>query len=163
MRPQVKLVVKNGSLAGREYVFHRRRLWRVGRADDCDLCLPPGLEYKTVSRHHCLLDIDPPRLRVRDLGSRNGTFINGIRLGPLFHCPRANRPGAMFSNDYDLHDGDELRLGCLALAVCVTGAGSERMPLPDAPPDSAEILVDNEFAEPGPEGCSEYCHPPLYV
>jgi len=30
-----------------------------------------------ISRHHCQLDIDPPSLQVRDLGSTNGTFING--------------------------------------------------------------------------------------
>jgi pSer/pThr/pTyr-binding forkhead associated (FHA) protein len=30
-----------------------------------------------LSRHHCELEIDPPALQVRDLGSRNGTYLNG--------------------------------------------------------------------------------------
>jgi serine/threonine-protein kinase len=47
----------------------------VGRASDCLIRLPSDLEYCIVSRHHCLLDIAPPEVRVRDLGSLNGTFV----------------------------------------------------------------------------------------
>jgi pSer/pThr/pTyr-binding forkhead associated (FHA) protein len=32
---------------------------------------------RTISRHHCKLAIDPPSIRIKDLGSRNGTYING--------------------------------------------------------------------------------------
>jgi predicted component of type VI protein secretion system len=31
----------------------------------------------TISRHHCELRINPPAVRVLDLGSRHGTFVNG--------------------------------------------------------------------------------------
>jgi pSer/pThr/pTyr-binding forkhead associated (FHA) protein len=30
-----------------------------------------------ISRHHCQLDVDPPSVQVLDLGSANGTFLNG--------------------------------------------------------------------------------------
>ncbi|KYC36281.1 hypothetical protein WA1_52005 [Scytonema hofmannii PCC 7110] len=33
------------------------------------------------SRYHCLLDINPPDIRVRDFGSRNGTYVNGKKIG----------------------------------------------------------------------------------
>jgi pSer/pThr/pTyr-binding forkhead associated (FHA) protein len=36
----------------------------------------------TVCRHHCLLDVGPPRISVLDLGSRNGTYIYGLRICP---------------------------------------------------------------------------------
>ena len=34
---------------------------------------------KRVSRHHFLLEISPPTVRLRDLGSLNGTNVNGVR------------------------------------------------------------------------------------
>src|SRR5262249_17306558 len=32
------------------------------------------------SRHHCILEIAPPQCFLRDLGSLNGTFVNGIKV-----------------------------------------------------------------------------------
>ena len=32
-------------------------------------------------RRHCLLDINPPDIRVRDFGSLNGTYVNGTMIG----------------------------------------------------------------------------------
>ena len=47
----------------------------VGRSEDNDLVLPdPG-----VSRHHARLEPDGTHWRVVDLGSTNGTWINGVR------------------------------------------------------------------------------------
>ncbi|MDF0552306.1 FHA domain-containing protein [Kamptonema sp. UHCC 0994] len=37
--------------------------------------------HRTISRYHCLLDINPPDIRVRDFGSKNGTFVNGKKIG----------------------------------------------------------------------------------
>lgn len=50
----------------------------VGRESDCH-CI---LDDLSVSRHHCVFILDGWTLRVRDLGSRNGTFVNGNRIGP---------------------------------------------------------------------------------
>jgi pSer/pThr/pTyr-binding forkhead associated (FHA) protein len=38
----------------------------------------PDSEF--VSRHHCALLLDDYTVRIRDLGSKNGTFVNGRRL-----------------------------------------------------------------------------------
>jgi FHA domain/Domain of unknown function (DUF1707) len=48
----------------------------IGRAPDCD-CV---ISEPTVSRHHAELWRDGERWLVRDLGSRNGTRVNGIRV-----------------------------------------------------------------------------------
>ena len=48
----------------------------VGRSDEADVCL--GDDW--VSRTHCEIDVVDDNLVVRDLGSRNGTFINGSRI-----------------------------------------------------------------------------------
>ena len=52
-------------------VLHGKLL--IGREQDCHLRLESGL----VSRHHCVLLLDEYTLRIRDLGSRNGTYVNG--------------------------------------------------------------------------------------
>ncbi len=48
----------------------------VGRSDEADVCL--GDDW--VSRSHCEIDMVDDSLVVRDLGSRNGTFVNGSRI-----------------------------------------------------------------------------------
>lgn len=48
----------------------------IGREEDCHL--RPNSEL--VSRHHCVFTHDEYTVRVRDLGSTNGTFVNGKRL-----------------------------------------------------------------------------------
>jgi hypothetical protein len=49
----------------------------IGRETDCRL----RLDSKSVSAHHCVLMLDEYTLRIRDLGSTNGTLVNGIRIG----------------------------------------------------------------------------------
>lgn len=53
----------------------------LGRQDDCHVCI----EALNVSRHHTRLHVGPDGVEVEDLGSANGTFINGKRVqrGPL--------------------------------------------------------------------------------
>jgi len=80
MSAKVKVRVLEGAYPGMEYVFDRSTKWVVGSAADCQLSLPSD-EYFTVSGHHCLLSIDPPHIWVRDLGSLNGTFVNGLKIG----------------------------------------------------------------------------------
>ncbi len=46
---------------------------RVGRAPDNDLIL----DHPSVSQHHCELELGQDGLRIRDLGSTNGTYVGG--------------------------------------------------------------------------------------
>jgi len=48
----------------------------VGRKEDCDL----RLDHKSVSKQHCVLVKSDGVLLVRDLGSTNGTRVNGQRV-----------------------------------------------------------------------------------
>jgi pSer/pThr/pTyr-binding forkhead associated (FHA) protein len=48
----------------------------IGRENDCDFQSSSGF----ISRHHCVLLRDEYTLRIRDLGSKNGTFVNGHRI-----------------------------------------------------------------------------------
>src|SRR6185503_5477299 len=49
----------------------------IGRSEEAQFCLPHD---RFFSRHHCLLEIAPPQAFLRDLGSTNGTFVNGVRV-----------------------------------------------------------------------------------
>jgi pSer/pThr/pTyr-binding forkhead associated (FHA) protein len=48
----------------------------AGRRESCDICL----RFSNVSAHHCQLTLRSGYWYVRDLGSRNGTKVGGIRL-----------------------------------------------------------------------------------
>ena len=72
----------------------------IGRAEECDL-RPLSEE---VSRKHCAIIKKDDVLWAKDLRSRNGTFVNGLRIGE----PK------------QLADGDLVRVGTLELKVSVT-------------------------------------------
>ncbi len=48
----------------------------VGRKPECDL----RLDHKSVSKMHCVIVKTDGLLLVRDLGSTNGTRVNGLRV-----------------------------------------------------------------------------------
>jgi pSer/pThr/pTyr-binding forkhead associated (FHA) protein len=53
-----------------------KELTLVGRKEDCDL----RLEHKSVSKLHCVIVKTDGLLFLRDLGSTNGTRVNGTRI-----------------------------------------------------------------------------------
>ncbi len=107
----VTLTVKGGELAGKEYCFDGLRKIVIGRGSDCDLSLPERLEFTYVSRHHCVITVAGSDVRVRDLGSRNGTFLNGMQIGRPVTWHLSGLAAAMPFWEYDVTDGDELKVG----------------------------------------------------
>src|SRR4030095_11583954 len=78
---RVILRVLEGPYTGREFTFDQHDTFLIGRSDTAHLYLP---EDKFFSRHHCLLEIAPPRCFLRDLGSTKGTFVNGKKVSEAF-------------------------------------------------------------------------------
>src|SRR5262245_30040306 len=77
MENSVLLNARDGVTSEKHFVFRGPTLCTIGRAPDCDIRLRgPG-----ISRYHCVLDVAPPSIRIRDWGSLNGTFVNGQRIG----------------------------------------------------------------------------------
>lgn len=69
---QISFEVKNSAFRG--FVFYLKKpVSLVGRGEDCDIILPDV----SVSSHHCKIMQGKHCLRVVDLGSTNGTWING--------------------------------------------------------------------------------------
>jgi eukaryotic-like serine/threonine-protein kinase len=119
MSPRVKLTVKDRLLPAREFVFGNRATCTVGRAHDCYLQLPSDLLHSDISRHHCQLDIDPPAVRVRDLGSRNGTYINGRKIGQRVRGTDPEGPAPIDPTEYAVSSGDTIQLGETKLEVTI--------------------------------------------
>lgn len=82
----VTLILCTGPAAGRQFTFQAGQKITFGRAQ-------PGphnavlANYDKVSGTHCLLDVGGSGLSVMDLGSTNGTIINGQRLMPQVSTP----------------------------------------------------------------------------
>ena len=113
MFARVKLIQIRGSEPGREHTFYSPTPCVIGRSADCTIRVDPTQGNADISRHHCRLEIAPPSVRVCDLRSLNGTYVNGRRVGKRDSslAPRASSPAD--GTEIVLSDGDELRLGAV--------------------------------------------------
>lgn len=114
------LTVQAGPHEGRAFRFDDRENVIVGRDRIAHLQL--SLEDQEVSRAHFLIEFHPPYCRLMDLGSRNGTTVNGDRV------LRA-----------DLKDGDVIQVGKTVLLVTIADAGTSSTPPPTLPDLSPKI------------------------
>jgi pSer/pThr/pTyr-binding forkhead associated (FHA) protein len=133
---KLSLTAKDGSLAGKAFEFTGPRQFVIGRGRDCGLCLSDDFEFRCISRHHCLVEIDSPVIRVRDLGSRNGTCINGVQIGRPVDCRLGVGPADEVFDDYFLRDGDELKVGYTAFQVDVTVPGDDASATHEVPEEA---------------------------
>ena len=119
MPAKITLKVSQGALSGQEFAFDETTSCIVGRASDCSPQLPSDGAHQMVSRHHCLLDINPPDIRVRDFGSLNGTHVNGKKIGQREKGMSPEQGAKMAFQEHDLKNGDEIRVGDTAFRVAV--------------------------------------------
>jgi pSer/pThr/pTyr-binding forkhead associated (FHA) protein len=76
MQSRVLLEIIDGSLKGRKFEFAEHDTFIFGRAPDCHAHLSDDTR---VSRHHFILEVNPPLARLRDLGSLNARHVNNRR------------------------------------------------------------------------------------
>lgn len=108
---EVTLTAINDEQEGEKYEFNERATCLVGRAEDCRLQLPDDDRHNAVSRYHCLLDINPPQVRVRDFGSKNGTYVNGEKIGQRERDQTPEEVANAEFPEVNLKAGDLLSLG----------------------------------------------------
>jgi hypothetical protein len=75
LRGAGRLVFEEGAQSGRQVPLRPGRL-RIGALEENDLVL----NVPTVSRFHAQLHVRGGRVEIEDLGSKNGTFVNGVAL-----------------------------------------------------------------------------------
>lgn len=131
-----KLRVIQGQPAGKNLTFTRGDFY-FGRGAECQV--RPNSEW--VSRQHCLLRISPQGAFLRDLGSRNGTLVNGN----LLHQERR------------LLHGDRIQIGPLVFEVQIESLPTSEAPTLGPPIDThadlhlAEDLPGEDPADPIPD------------
>ncbi len=102
----------------------------MGRRHSCDLCIP----LMSVSKRHCQVSHDNGVLKIRDLGSRNGTILNGKPV-----------------EEAVIHAGDCVKIGPLGFLFQIDGQPEKVAPPPwldqePAPQDAkAEEKADEQF------------------
>jgi len=119
MPGRVCLEVVAGPIQGRQFAFEDHDTFLFGRAPDCHAQLAES--DTTASRHHFLLEVNPPAARLRDLGSRNGTYVNGTRYGGRGELSLEKARQQRWP-EVDLRDGDGIRVGTTVFEVRVEGA-----------------------------------------
>jgi serine/threonine-protein kinase len=115
---RIVLAVTAGPHEGKEFAFAGHDTFIVGRSKRAHFQLPAKDLF--FSRVHFMVELNPPHCRLMDLGSRNGTCVNGQRVQVA-----------------DLQDGDQIRAGITTLRVNVeggAGAAPEWVPNEDARP-----------------------------
>ena len=115
---RAKLRVLEGSEESREIPLKGPKFF-VGRDKTCHLRPRSDL----ISRHHCVILLDPDGLGIRDFGSKNGTLVNGQRvvdrqellagdvltIGPLkFEVVIEQQVGAALTDDDSIHTDDDI-------------------------------------------------------
>ncbi len=106
---EVKLIVASGKNQGKEIPLPGRQ-FLIGRSEGCQL--RPASER--ISRKHCAIIVSEGRIIARDLGSTNGTIVNGERI----------------AGDRELKNGDKLNVGGVLEFVihCTVELGSKKSP-----------------------------------
>jgi serine/threonine-protein kinase len=77
---KISLSVIAGPQSGQTFSFDRHETFIFGRSSKAD-CRVDDDGY--ISRYHFMLEINPPVCMLKDMGSRNGTKLNGQRVGEV--------------------------------------------------------------------------------
>ncbi len=111
----VSLKILTGARAGQVLVIDSDK-FLIGREADCHF----RSESNLVSRHHCVIKTDEFASRIRDLGSRNGTFVNGKQI----------------HGEVVLADGDNVLVGDTTLQIVLH---ADAAPSSDQPPMTQSV------------------------
>lgn len=92
----LKLLVVQGKPEGKEIPVRVSR-FIIGRSVECHM--RPNSEL--ISRHHCQISVNGDQVSIMDLGSSNGTIVNGERI----------------TEEVSIDDGDLVQVGPLGFLV----------------------------------------------
>jgi pSer/pThr/pTyr-binding forkhead associated (FHA) protein len=134
---QVILVMFRGDGERRSFSIVRD-VTIIGRREDCDFRIPLG----EISRKHCRLIKDGDTLRAEDLGSSNGTYVNGVRV-----------------QEAGLSPGDTLKVGSVVFVVQIDGVPPEE----DLKPAALPAASDSAMAMQAPSHEHEMLNPTAQV
>jgi eukaryotic-like serine/threonine-protein kinase len=103
---RLTLEVKEGPHKGRTFSFEEHDSFIVGRSAQAHFQL--SIKDRHFSRNHFLIEFNPPHCRLMDLGSTNGTLVNGKRVART-----------------DLKEGDLIQGGTTTILVAIEQVGGK--------------------------------------
>jgi pSer/pThr/pTyr-binding forkhead associated (FHA) protein len=104
----LKMRVIQGKPAGKTLLFRPGGDYLFGRGDECHV----RFNSEWVSRQHCLVRVREVGAILCDLGSRNGTLINGL----------------VCEGEQELNEGDQVQIGPLTFVVALEPSPAEAAP-----------------------------------
>lgn len=133
---QVTLVMFKSNGDRKEFPLTKPKMV-VGRKVNCDLRIP----LSAVSRQHFAIELGDDEVKLRDLGSSNGTYYNDERVMEATLAP-----------------GDQIRVGPVVFVVTIDGEPADidpvttRLPSTESPVEAAEAedMTQHVVAEPDP-------------
>jgi pSer/pThr/pTyr-binding forkhead associated (FHA) protein len=120
---EVRLVVLDGVHKDREIPLPET-IFLIGRDRQCHL----RPHCQGVSKLHCAIAAWAGKVRVRDLKSRNGTYVNGRRV----------------HGEVAVEDGDQLQVGSLVFGFRIKNAGSALLAAPIKDKREVEWLLNDD-------------------
>lgn len=106
----------------------------LGRGTECDLRIP----IESCSRKQCQLKVDGDVLRLKDLGSSNGTYVNNVRV-----------------EETVLNPGDKLMIGPITMTIQINGMPAEIKESPSAMANMDDLGGELIPSEDSPESSTE--------
>ncbi len=118
----VILKVLDGAKIGAKIAVKKDR-FLIGRSSKCNLCAGST----AVSRKHCAISRSGTQVLIEDMGSRNGTLVNGEKI----------------AGKVELSSGDEITVGPLRFLLTITpGINNDKRPQVTSVADAAERTVE---------------------
>ena len=127
------IMLQRGAEAGRRWPLDRNQPLTIGRSDECHISLPD----RQVSRYHARITWQGERYQLEDLGSKNGTHINGQpAVGPT-----------------PLYDGDEIQVALRFKLAFVDDGATAPLTIDDVSglridPETRQIWINGEMIDP---------------
>jgi pSer/pThr/pTyr-binding forkhead associated (FHA) protein len=124
----VILKVTKGSKVGAKIAVKKEE-FVIGRSPECHLCAGST----SISRRHCAITRNGTKVTIQDLGSRNGTLVNGQKT----------------EGEVELQSGDEITIGSLGFLVTIsTGIANEKKPQVKSVAEAVERTAAKSLGHP---------------
>lgn len=128
---QITLSVIAGPHKGQSFSFEEHDTFFVGRSERANLQI--SKEDRHFSRLHFLVELNPPACRLVDMKSRNGTYVNDLKVKIA-----------------DLHDGDRIKAGRTVFTVGISEPKKTVPPILSLPEERIVLSLPEESLPPRP-------------
>lgn len=141
----VTFTIIDGIRKGKSYSFNSRTVCWVGRHDDCTIHFAKHPNHKQISRFHCLIDIDPPKVTIRDFNSKHGTHVDGTLIGksPKKQAAPQGIDVDIKPVEKNLYSGSIIGIGNIQIQVNISGEQPDyTSPNVFQPPKTMRLVAD---------------------